>query len=106
MGKPIRYSTCFTISKRYRIRGILTRRKYTNLSCLGAADLCAVRGLGIRRRLITMRQETALFCDDPLGDMLTYLCEPRPWANKIVAIAHNAKAFDPHFILNRAILRK
>jgi len=34
---------------------------------------------------------------------LTYLCEPRPWANIILAIAHNAKAFDMHFILNRAI---
>ena len=32
--------------------------------------------------------------------------EPRPWANKIIAIAHNASAFDLHFILNRAILLK
>jgi len=38
--------------------------------------------------------------------MLTYLCKPRPWANKIVAIAHNAKAFDIHFILNSSILLK
>jgi len=38
--------------------------------------------------------------------MLTYLCKPRSWANKIVAIAHNAKAFDLHFILNRAIMLK
>jgi len=38
--------------------------------------------------------------------MLTYLTEPRPWAIKIVAIAHNAKAFDLHFILNKAILLK
>jgi hypothetical protein len=44
--------------------------------------------------------------DDPVGDLLTYLCRPRPWANKIVAIAHNAKAFDLHLILNRAILLK
>jgi len=44
------------------------------------------------------------FWDDPLGIMLTYLSKPRPWANKIVAIAHNAKAFDLHFILNRAIV--
>jgi len=42
------------------------------------------------------------FWDDPVEDMLTYLCKPRPWANKIVAIAHNAKAFDLHFILKRA----
>jgi len=38
--------------------------------------------------------------------MLTYLCKPRPWANKIVAIAHNAKAFDLHCILNRAVMLK
>jgi hypothetical protein len=46
------------------------------------------------------------FWDDPVGDLLTYLCEPRPWANKVVAIAHNAKAYDLHFILNGAILLK
>ena len=44
------------------------------------------------------------FWDDPVGDMLTYLREP--WANKIVAIAHNTKAFDLHFVMNRAILLK
>ena len=46
------------------------------------------------------------FWDYPVGDMLTYLCKPRPWIKKIVAIAHNAKAFDLHFILNRAVLLK
>ena len=46
------------------------------------------------------------FWDDPVGDMLTYLCKPRTWANKIVAIAQNAKAFELHFILNRALLLK
>jgi hypothetical protein len=46
------------------------------------------------------------FWDDPIGDMLYYLCESRPWANKIITIAQNAKAFDLHFILNRAILLK
>ena len=46
------------------------------------------------------------FWDDSVGDMLTYLCKPHPWANKIVAIANNAKAFDLHFILNRAIRLK
>ena len=44
--------------------------------------------------------------DHPAGDMLTYLCKPPPWANKIVTIAHNAKAFDLHFILNRAFILK
>jgi hypothetical protein len=41
-----------------------------------------------------------------VGDILSYLCESRPWAEKIVVTAHNAKAFDLHFILNRAILMK
>jgi len=39
-----------------------------------------------------------------VGELLTYLTEPRPWVNKIIVIAHNAKAFDLHFILNRALL--
>jgi len=46
------------------------------------------------------------FWDDPIGDLLSYLCEPRPWVSKFVAIAHNAKAFDSQFILNRAIQMK
>ena len=46
------------------------------------------------------------FWNIPVGDMLTYLCEPRPWANKIVAIAHNTKTFDLNFILSRAIKLK
>jgi len=40
------------------------------------------------------------------GELLSYLTEPRPCANNIIAIAHNAKALDLHFILNRAILLK
>jgi len=46
------------------------------------------------------------FWEDPVGDLLTYLTEPRPWANKIVAIGHNVKAFNLQFTLNRAILLK
>ena len=52
------------------------------------------------------RKRRHSFWNDPVADLLNYLCEPRPWANKIVMIAHNAKAFDLHFILNRAILLK
>jgi hypothetical protein len=37
---------------------------------------------------------------------LSYLCEPRSWADRVVAIAHDAKAFDLQFILNTAILFK
>jgi hypothetical protein len=46
------------------------------------------------------------FFEDPVGDFLTHLCIPRPWCNKAVAIAHNAKSFDCQFILNRAIILK
>ena len=46
------------------------------------------------------------FWIDPVGDLLNYVYERRPWTSKIVAIAHNAKAFELHFILNRAIMRK
>jgi hypothetical protein len=46
------------------------------------------------------------FWVDPVGDLLTYLCEPRPWASRVIAIAHNTKAFDLQFILSRAILLK
>ena len=47
----------------------------------------------------------ALFWDDPVGDLQTYVFERRPWANKTIVIAHNANAFDLHFLLNRAIVR-
>ena len=46
------------------------------------------------------------FWEDPVGDLLTYLCEPRPWVKQIIAIAHTAKAFDLHFILSSAVLLK
>ena len=46
------------------------------------------------------------FWDNRVGDLLTYLCEPRPWVKQIIAIVHNAKAFDLHFILSRAVLLK
>ena len=39
-------------------------------------------------------------------EQITYLCETRPWADRIVCIAHNAKAFDLHFVLNRMIQLK
>ena len=53
-----------------------------------------------------MQQETAPVLGRSSGDTLIYLCEPRPWTNKIVAIAHNAKAIGFHFIKNRSILIK
>ena len=47
-----------------------------------------------------------LFWQDLEGDLLKYLTELCAWAEKIVAIAHNAKAFDLYFILSKAILLK
>jgi hypothetical protein len=44
--------------------------------------------------------------EDPVSDILNYLRESHHWCNQIIAIAHNAKAFKLHFILNRAILLK
>ena len=46
------------------------------------------------------------FWQDPVGELLTYLTEPRPWSIKIAAKAHNVKAFGLHSILNMAILLK
>ena len=43
---------------------------------------------------------------DPVGDLLTYLCKERPWCKNVVAIARNAKGFDAHFVLDRAIFLK
>jgi hypothetical protein len=40
------------------------------------------------------------FWEDPVGDILSHLCESRTWCNKIIASAHTVKAFDLHFILN------
>ena len=54
----------------------------------------------------TVCDAETLFLGHHFGDMLTYLCLPRPWANKIVVLAQKAKAFDFHFILNRAIMLK
>ena len=56
--------------------------------------------------LRAMRYEEALVLTRSRGELLSYLTEPRPWANKIIDIAYNAKSFDLHFILNRAILFK
>jgi hypothetical protein len=52
------------------------------------------------------KRRYSFFEEDPVCDLLTYLCKPRPWCNKVVAIAHNAKSFDSQFMLNTAVLWK
>jgi len=43
---------------------------------------------------------------DPVGDLISYLLKSRLWADRVVAIAHNAKAFDLLFVLNRLVKTK
>jgi len=42
-----------------------------------------------------------IFWTDPVGDLISYFLKSRPWADRIVVIAHNAKFFDLLFVLNR-----
>jgi len=87
----------FMILRAPKIRGIPTRQKQF-CACWEDMEDVSVDCERCDRR--------HSFWNNPVGYLLTYLCEPRPWANKIVAVAHNSKAFDLHFILNRAIMLK
>ena len=60
----------------------------------------------VQRDCVRCGKRKHSFWQDPVGELLSYLTEPRPWAKKIVAIVHDTKAFDLHFIVNRAILLK
>ena len=62
--------------------------------------------IGYRTGLHSVWQTHNSFWGNPVGDMLSYLCESRPSVEKIIVIAHNAKAFVLHFIINRDILLK
>ena len=53
-----------------------------------------------------MRKTHTLDLEITCGGYVDYLCESRPSVEKVIVIAHNAKAFELHFILNRAILLK
>jgi hypothetical protein len=46
------------------------------------------------------------FWTNPVGDIISYVFESRPWADRVVAVAHNAKAFDLLFVLNRLVRMK
>ena len=43
------------------------------------------------------------FWTDPVGDLISCTFKSRPWTDRIVAIAHNAKVFDLLFVLNRLV---
>jgi hypothetical protein len=40
---------------------------------------------------------------DPVGDLISYAYEPWLWVDKFVAIAHNARAFNLVFVINRPV---
>jgi hypothetical protein len=46
------------------------------------------------------------FWTDPVGDLISYAFKSSPWADRVVAVAHNAKAFDLLFVLNRLVRMK
>jgi len=78
----------------------------TNLVCLQQfCTQCEMSG-DMDKDCVRCGKRKHSFWGDPIGNLLSYLCEPRPWVSKVVAIAHNAKAFDSQFILNRAIQMK
>jgi len=90
-----------------------TQKKYSDNATIHVPNLVCVQQLcsqceGVKDCSDCVRcgQRMYSFWNDPIGDLLNYLCKLHPWANKIVAIAHNAKAFDLQFILNRAIMLK
>jgi len=87
--------------------------KYSNKATLHVPDLVYVQqfcsqceGAEDCGECVRCGRRKHSFWDNPVGDLLTYLWKLRPWANKVVAIAHNDKAFDLHFILNRATMWK
>ena len=83
-----------------------TNKHVTNLACLQQFGSKCEKISDIEQDCIQYSKRIHPFWDDPVGDMLKYMCESRPWVENIVVIAHNAKALDVHFIINRAILQK
>ena len=97
----------FMILRRRRIRNVLIGQtstyqiSYAYSSCFKCENISH-----IEQDYIQCGKSKHWSSDDPVGNMLSYLCESRPSVEKIVVNAHNANAFDLHFILNTAILQK
>ena len=43
------------------------------------------------------------YWDDPVGELINHLNQPRPGIDKIIVIAHNARSFDLQFILDKIL---
>ena len=83
----IRYFKYFAILRPPKIGGIRTKRKHTCITSF-VYNLCA-RCEDVEGDVDCLRcgKKRHSFWDDPVGDLLTYLCEHRPWSTKIVVIA-------------------
>jgi len=98
----IRYSLYFTISKQLKTkRGDTPYEHVPNLLCVH--QFCAVceDDFDMNEDCRRCRTRKHSFWTDPVGDLISYTLKSRPWADRIVAVAHNAKAFDLYFVLNR-----
>jgi hypothetical protein len=88
--------------------------KYTEKATVHVPNLVCLQQLCSKCESIEDIEQDCLQCgrllhsfwQDPAGDVLFYLCEQRPWVNKVIAITNNAKSYDLQFLLNRAILLK
>jgi len=87
--------------------------KYSDKATLQVPDLVCVQHFCSQcedaedcAECVRCGQRKHSFWDYPVGELLLYVRQPRPLSNKIVAIVHNATAFDLHFILNRVIMLK
>ena len=88
-------------------------KRYSNTAIAHVPKLVCVKLLCVRCKEVKVDIDCERcgkrwhsFWEDTVGDMVTYLCEPRRWANKIVAFAHNAIALHMNFILNRVTMMK
>jgi len=77
-----------------------TNKHVPNLVCLQQFCSKCENISDIQQDCILCCKRIHSFWEDPVGDMLNYLCESRLSAEKIVVIAHNAMAFDVQFIVN------
>jgi hypothetical protein len=46
------------------------------------------------------------FWTDPVGDLISNIFKFGSWADRVVCVAHNSKAYDLHFVLNRLVQMK
>ena len=77
-----------------------------NLVCVQQFCAMCVEDLGMDEdcQMCGMRKHS--FLTDPIGDLISCTFKSRSWVDRLMAIAHSAKAFDLHFVLNRLVRMK